>query len=180
MKQKFHPVTSCWLAVYLSQRLQTQTRLHNSATTPFLKWVPVQLVTEAGRQKRGDDKVCSAHTVILLQLVGWLSTQMWPENTFETPTNKWRRPVQHEVQVRTTDYAELTGLAAQAVWLTEGQGRVCIWTRGQAWLDGFSAKGWRETAAVGSERRSPVRVAEDDSSFVPSLSPNQFSLASPK
>lgn len=32
----------------------------------------------------------------------------------------------------------------------------------------------------GSERRSPARVAEDDSSFVPSLSPNQFSLASLK
>lgn len=46
--------------------------------------------------------------------------------------------------------------------------------------DRFSAKLWRGTAAVGSERRSPVRVAEDDSSFVPSLSPNQFSLASPK
>lgn len=36
---------------------------------------------------------------------------------------------------------------------------------------------WR---GPGSERRSPGRVAEDGSSFVPSLSPNQFSLASLK
>lgn len=46
--------------------------------------------------------------------------------------------------------------------------------------DSFSTKVWRATVAVGSESRSPVRVAEEDSSFVPSLSPNQFCLASPK
>lgn len=39
---------------------------------------------------------------------------------------------------------------------------------------------WEGTGAVGSESRITVRAPEEDSSFVPSLSPNQFYLASPK
>lgn len=117
---------------------------------------------------------------IALSLIIHITVTNLSRKYIEIITNKLLCTVQHAVQVRTTNYVELIGLTTQTVGLTEGQGRVCLWTRGQAWPDRFSAKVWRGTAAVGSERRSPVRVAEDDSPFVPSLSPNQFSLASPK
>ncbi len=85
------------------------------------------------------------------------------------------------MQVRTTNYVELIGFDYTDCGTEQRDTGGCVFEQeakhGQI---ASQQKFGEELLLLALKRRSPVRVAEDDSPFVPSLSPNQFSLASPK